>query len=254
MRLHLPRRRIWRFTIYVISLVLVLIAADLILVQVRRSFTYGYDTTRIVGPVMPDGRIDYMSVLDAQAAEGVTFENNAAVPFLEAVGRSGLSPTQLPDGITSKLGMPHLPEQGDYLVRYDDFVKQHDGMAAGGYPADLPTTWPVTIDPLAAQWVKANEHPLELLIEASKRSRFFIPFDGGNRPSVLASVLLPHVGLFRESGRLLLMRAMMRLNAGDIAGFREDLLATHRLARLLGQSPTAVERVQARESLEIPAC
>jgi len=234
--------------------VLVLIAADLILVQVRRNFSLGYDTTRIVGPVMPDGRIDYLSVLDAQAAEGVTYQNNAAVPFLEAVGRSGLSGTQPPDGITDKLGMPHLPEHGDYLLRYEDFIKQQGATSAGAYPADLPTTWPVTISPLAAQWVRANDHPLELLVEASKRSRFFIPFDGGNRPKVIVSVLLPYVSLFQESGRLLLMRAMIRLNARDIAGFREDLLATHRLARLLGQSPTAVERIQARESLEIPAC
>ena len=91
MRIHLPRRRIWRATIYLVSLLLVLIAFDLILVQERRNFTYGYDTTRVVGPVMPDGRIDYLSVIDGQYAEGVTPENNAAVPFLEAVGRSALA-------------------------------------------------------------------------------------------------------------------------------------------------------------------
>ncbi len=251
MRLHLPRRRIWRITIYLISLLLMLIAADLILVQVRRNFSLGYDTTRIVSPVMPDGRVDYLSVLDEQAAEGVTPQNNAAVPFLQAVGRAGLSRTQPTDGITDKLGMPHLPEQGNYLVCYDDFIKQQDTIAAA---PDLPTTWPATISPLTAQWVKANDHALELLTEASKRSRFFIPFDGGNRPQVIASVLLQHIKFFKEASRLLLMRAVIRLNAGDVPGFRDDLLAAYRLSRLLGQSPTAIERVTAVESLEIPAC
>lgn len=254
MRVYLPRRRIWRAIIYLVSLLLVLIAFDLILVRMRRNFTYGYDTTRVVGPVMPDGRIDYLSVIDGQYAEGVTPENNAAVPFLEAIGRSALAPSQPTDGITDKLGMPHLPEKGDYFVRYEDFLKQHGITAMGDSEPDLPTTWPIKIDSLTEQWVKANDHPLELLIEASKRPRFFIPFDGGNRPQVLVSVLLTHVQPFKESGQLLLMRATIRLNAGDIDGFREDLLATHRLARLLGHAPTAIERIIARETLEIPAC
>jgi hypothetical protein len=112
----------------------------------------------------------------------------------------------------------------------------------------------MTIDPLTEQWVKTNDEPLKLIVEASKRSQFFIPFDGGNRPETLVSVLIPHVRSFKESSQLLLMRAMIRLNAGDIAGFREDLLATHRLAHLLGQSATMIERIVAREALEIPAC
>jgi hypothetical protein len=254
MRPHLPRRRIWRISIYLISLLLILVAADLILVQVRRNFSLGYDTTRVIGPVMPDGRIDYLSLLDAERSEGVTPENNAAVPFLQAVGRWGLPGTQPADGITDKLGMPHLPEQGDYLVTYYNFLKSKGDTTTSSNAPDLPTTWPVTINPLTAEWVKANDHPLELIIQASKRSRFFIPFDGGNRPEMLVTVLLSHVIPFRETGRLLLTRAMIRLNNGDIDGFREDVLAVHHLARLLGQAGTAVERVDARESLEIPAC
>jgi hypothetical protein len=254
MRLRLPRRRIWRIAIYLISLLLVWIAADLILVQVQRNFSYGYDTTRIVSPVLPDGRIDYLSVLDQQYGEGVTPQNNAAVLFLQAAGRKALSPSQPTDGITDKLGMPHLPEQGDYLVGREDFIKQHGVMDKDRSQLDLPTSWPVAINPLAEQWVDENNHPLDLLIKASKRSRFHIPFGGGNRPEVLEFLLLPHVGLLKESGQLLLMRAMIRLKAGDVAGFREDLLATHRLARLMGQLPTAIERAMARETLEDPAC
>ena len=250
MRLRLPKRRIWRGLIYLISLLLVLIAADLILVQVRRSITPGYDTTRIVSPLLPDGRIDYLKALDDPRWEGVTRENNAAPLFLEAVGRWALPGNQPADGVTDKLGMGHLPEEGDYLIQYEDFVKAHGGPAQ----MDLPTAWPATITPLAEQWVAANEHPLKLLVEASKRPRFFIPFDGGNRPEVIASILLTHIKPFREVARLLLTRAVSRLNRGDVAGFTEDLLATHHLARLLGQNITAIERMEARTSLDIPAC
>jgi hypothetical protein len=248
MRLHLPRRRLWRVAIYLVCLLLVLVAADLVLVQVRRGFVLSFDTTRIVKPVLPDGRVDYLSYLDEQRGEGVTPENNAAVPFLLAVGRLALPSTQPVDGITDKLGMAHLPEKGDYLVRYNDFLKQHEVGVGAGKARDLPElgkTWPVKIDALTAQWVKANEGPMELLVAGSKRSRFFIPFDGGNRPEVIMNVVLPHLRVVREMGQLLLLRAMMRLEAGDVAGFERDLLAVHRWARLLAQSMTAVERAMA---------
>jgi len=257
MRLHLPRRRIWRFAIYLVCLLLVLVAADLVLVQVRRGFVLSFDTTRIVEPVLPDGRVDYLTVLDEQRGQGVTPENNAAVLILQALGRVALPRTQPTDGITDKLGMAHLPEKGDYLVRYDDFLKQHEAGVGAGKARDLPElgkTWPVKIDALTAQWVNANEGPLDLLVEGSKRPRFYIPFDGGNRPEVLASVLLPHVGPMHDVGRLLLLRAMMRLSAGDFVGFEEDLLAVHRLARLLSCSSTFVEGAAARVSLEDIAC
>jgi hypothetical protein len=95
---------------------------------------------------------------------------------------------------------------------------------------------------------------MELLVEASNRTRFFIPFDGGNRPDVLPSVFLPHVRYFGDIGALLLTRAILRLQSGDVDGFEADLLATHRLARVLGKSRTAVERITARTRVEIPAC
>ena len=46
-------RRIWRAAIYLVSLLLVLLAIDMLWVQTRRSFTPGFDTTRIVAPPGP---------------------------------------------------------------------------------------------------------------------------------------------------------------------------------------------------------
>jgi hypothetical protein len=252
MHLHFRPRRIWRISIYLISLLLVLIAIDLVLVQVRRNFSYGYDTTRLIGPLLPDGRVDYLNEIEARRSEGVTPENNAAILFLQAVGREALPPNQPVDGITNKLAMPHLPEQGDYLVQYPDFAKSRAG--ASSDEPNVPTSWPKTIDPSLRQWIDANAHPLELIAEASKRSRFYIPFDGGNRPNLLVSIYLKHILYFQQSAVLLLNRAVIRLGDGDAAGFRQDVLTVHRLARLLNQSTTAIERLRARERLENPAC
>ena len=252
---RLPRRRAWRVAIYLLCLLLVLLAVDLLLANARRTIHPGYQTTRIIAPAQENGAIDYLAAVESYFSRGVTPENNAAPLLLEALGRAALPRTQPPDGITQRLGMAHLPEEGDYLITYETFTKDR-----GGEPADPDVldnsqgyTWPREPSPVTTAWLKANERPLEKVIEATKRPRYFIPFDGGNRPQMMFSVLLPHVNLIRSAGRALLTRALVRANAGDGGGCRADLLASHRLARLIGQAPTLVERVSGM-SLEIAAC
>ncbi len=143
--------------------------------------------------------------------------------------------------------MPHLPEQGDYLTDLDAYCKLHSLPVQPAPPdGDIPSTWPVQIEPTRQQWIESNARPLDLLVQASSRTRFFIPFDGGNRPEMLIEVLIPHVGACRNVGTLLLTRAVMRLQSGDSDGCIGDVLAVHRLARLLSQSPTLIERMSAR--------
>src|SRR5947207_4069433 len=125
MKLRLPRRRIWRAAIYLICLILVLLAIDLLLVQSRRKITPGYFTTRITAPLRDDGRIDYLTALENYFGDGVTSENNAAPLLLRAFGRAALPSNQPEDGITDRLGMKHLPKDGDYYVCYEDWCKNH---------------------------------------------------------------------------------------------------------------------------------
>lgn len=255
MPLHLPRRRIWRTAIYLVSLLLILLAADLLLVQARRSFHPGFETTRIMAPLHRDGTIDYLTALEDYFSTGVTPNNNAMPLILRALGRTALPANQPADGITDKLGMPHLPEQGDYYVPYAEYCKQH-----GVVPEDDPTdptgtiVFPMSISPQTRQWIEANERPLALLAEASRRPRFFIPFNGGKQPQTMIEIQIPHVSLLRETRRPLLTRSMLRLTTGDYAGFHDDLMTAHRLARLLAKASTLVERMVAMNEIEIPAC
>ena len=257
MKLRLPRRRLWRCAIYVISLLLVLTAIDLTLVETRRTIHPGYETTRIDGPLQADGSIDYLMALDNRFSQGITPENNAVPLLLRALGRKMLAKNQPPDGITDRLGMQHLPEHGDYLIEYDGYCLAHSSQGEPNpFASDAPTPipWPLIVKPITAQWIKENEKPLALITEASKRPRFFIPFYGGYRPETMTELYLPHVAPLRDVCRPFLTRALIRLEAGDAAGFREDVLTVHRLARLLGQASTMVERVVANGWMEIPAC
>ena len=254
MRLRLPRRRIWRLTIYVTCVLLVLLALDLILANARRTIHPGYETTRIIAPLQDNGAIDYLAAVEQYFGRGITPENNAAPLLLQAFGRTALPSTQLPDGITARLGMAHLPEQGDYFIPLQTYAKSHAGTPKlDAVDLTRPETWPSTDTPFTASWLKANEKPLATIELATRRPRYFIPFDGGNRPQLMLSVLLPHVHLFTDAGLALLVRARLRLTTRDPQGCLSDLLATHRLARLLNQAPTLVER-SVSMSIETAAC
>jgi hypothetical protein len=255
MKLRLPRRRFWRALIYIVCLLLVVVAADLLLVQTRRRISPGYFTTRIEAPLREDGRIDYLTALENYFGDGVTPDNNAAPLLLLAFGREALPRTQPDDGITNRLGMQHLPKEGRYYVRYEDWCKAHAAQQEDD-PTDPSDAihWPLKVSASTEQWIKDNERPLELIIEASKKPRYFMPFNGGNRTWTILEVLIPHVRFIAEVHRPLLTRALLRLQQGDVAGFRQDLFAVHRLARLAGSAPTLVERLAAVTQLEIAAC
>ena len=246
MKPRLPRRRIWRVAIYVSSLLLVLIAADMVLVQMRRKIHPGYDTTRITAPLQPDGSIDYLRAVDNRMSAGITPDNNAAVLLLQAFGRQALASKQPPDGITDRLGMPHLSEHGDYFISHDDYTKQHpQWVRPDAVDLNSPSTWPTQTDELTAQWVRDNNKPLALITQASKQPRFFIPLFAGYRYETMMEVLLPHLPAMHDSANALNARAIMRIREGDMAGFRDDLLTAHRLARLLSHQPTLIERIVA---------
>ena len=85
--------------------------------------------------------------------------------------------------------------------------------------------------PLAAEWLDANTKPLELIEQATRRSRYYSPL-------VTSTTLMEAestVQNSREAFRLLAVRAMFRLGADDVEGAWNDLLAGHRLAGLVGQ-------------------
>ncbi|HUB27882.1 MAG TPA: hypothetical protein VL992_20830 [Tepidisphaeraceae bacterium] len=254
MSVLLPRRRIGRLAIYCVCLCLVAIAADLIVVQIGNEIRPGYETTRITSPILPDGSVDYLMAIENDYSSGITEENNAAPLIIRALGRIALSKDQPPDGITDRLGMAHLPEVGDYFVTYDDYCHDHSISGDAAFGADSPLSWPLTITPSVRDWIKANQKPLDLIVQATGRERFYIPWDAGNRPDSLEEVLLPYLNHLQLAAQCLLARSVVRLQAGDIAGFQDDVLSVHRLARLVDQTPTLVELVVALGPIETDAC
>jgi hypothetical protein len=244
MKFRLPRRRVWRVAIYLGALLLIAIAIDLIVADARRHVRPSYLTTRIVEPRKPDGSIDYGLALDQYFSRGVTPENNAAIPLLHVLGPAALSKNH-PETVFAGLGMSPLPEAGDYFVGHADYMRIHSLPAANeAIEWELPRefTYAIDITPQIAQWAKDNDGALTRFVEATRRPRFFISLYG-QQTLTLAEKQLPHAKCLKEAGDALHARAIGRLNNGDGNGFIDDVLALHRLARLMSQAGTMVERV-----------
>ena len=241
----------------------------------------GYHTTRMDGPVNADGTVNYVAWLNQHYGEGVTKENNAVIPLVQAVGRENL---QRDDNIlafmTSRekdlldmfgqtvrvlalLDVPPSPEGTKHFVELDDYVdalgtRKAAALITGGAGKshkDLKfhcylrrcelreKPWSPKEEPLFAGWLKENEGALSLVAAAARRTRYYVPFVSGNDPPTMVPLAPPFLSKFRRAIEALSARAMLRLHEGDGDAAWSDVLVGLRLARLGSQLPTTHGRM-----------
>ena len=226
------------------------------LVRFGPPVTISKETTFITEPLRPDGFPDYVGALNQHFSEGVTPENNSSVLFWKAVG-----PKMIDKKFRKKffrmLGIPPLPEKGDYFVASDEHQNAKIARKTGREQPLVTTSeenrqlweqqkqlelarkrpWSKEEYPEWAEWIAVNEKPLALLVEATKRPRRYDPMIGEK----VICILLWGPQRSRDVARALVARAMLRIHEGKVEEAWRDLLACHRLARLIGQGPTFVE-------------
>ncbi len=270
----------WLWTLIILG---ILIIIGMVILMPRKPNlgppTVGYDTTRLTGPLRADGTVDYIAALNQMYSKGVTPDNNAAVLLLRAIGPDAMN-AQIRDEAYRLLGITPPPAKGNYFVSLDDYVKsiqastkpstppatsQRSSQAppSGITPAPMSLSpdamktkdaqsqmiqahdrpWSAEEFPELAGWLKANEAPLTLAIEASKRPRYFFPLISTTTPPMLSTCLFPSLKGYRDISKMLSIRAMRKAHEGDIAGARADLLAVHRLSRLIGRGPWLMDYV-----------
>lgn len=212
---------------------------------VGSKLVVGPETTFVNGPLTAEGLIDYEAALHERLSVGVSPDNNAAVLIDRAFGPAATSP-HLRVRYLERLGIEPLPVRGDYVVNHVAFAQQK----LPGVPDVVEREvaifdelrraqqrpWTRDECPLAAEWLAVNEKPLELIEAATKRSNFYSPLVKAEQLAVGES----NIQNLREAARLLVTRAMLRLGEDDVSGAWSDLLACHRLARLIGQRPQAM--------------
>jgi hypothetical protein len=214
------------------------------------------ETTFITGPLRKDGSVDYLAALNQRWSQGVTPENNAAVLLIQALG-PGETNKDTPERFFQMLGIPRIAEKGAYLEPSQAYIERKSTGAAGaekGQETDaaklafeqhlqiMDRPWSKKEFPIAASWLDENAKQIDLIVAATKRPRYYVPLvTTKDEPGMLIAALLPLITQSREAARALNARAMFRIGSGQADEAWQDLLACHRLARLVSQGPTLID-------------
>jgi hypothetical protein len=104
--------------------------------------------------------------------------------------------------------------------------------------------WTAQEYPNIADWLKTNEKPLALVVEATRRTHYYCPLlprktEKGS--SGLIGALMPSVQKCREFANALAARALLRAGEGRFDDAWQDLLACHRIGRLVARGATLIE-------------
>jgi len=216
-------------------------------------FTIGKDTTFVTGPVDKEGYIDYCSALNERLRQGVTPENNACVLLWKALGPQHAGET-MPAEYFRLLGIAAVPEEGEYFVdlfRYMKTVLKLDPKKQAGEIHDqldrtIQRPWTAEEYPKIAGWLKENEKPMALIDEATKRSHYYSPvlvWKKENKPFGFGRVIWAETQMHRQLAQLWVARAMLRLEEGRYDEAWQDLLACHRLGRLVRRGGVHIDHV-----------
>ena len=211
----------------------------------------GRDTTFVTGPLDRHGYVDYEAALNAELSKNVTPENNANVILIQVLGPAPEGGDGFPPEYFRWLGIPVLPREGDYFIGQYKYVHDTLGIANEQLEALYEVQGRITQRPWVpkdcppmAEWLKVNGKHLDRVAEAVKRPEYFNPLCSRRKegePSNLIGTLLPSVQKCRELASALASRAMLRLKEGKLDAAWDDLLACHRLGRLLSRGATLIE-------------
>ena len=188
---------------------------------------------------------DFAAGLNAKLAEGVTPENNAHALLVGVFGPApgGYEP---PDAYFRLLGVASPPKAGAYFADARDYAKRAlKGGAAEEFDRRRETAakrpWTAKEFPDVAAWLRANEVPLSLAVEASKRPRYFAPKVSIGKDRLPIGALLYYVQHTRGAAEALAIRAMLRVSENKPAEAWADLTACHRLAAHVTQGGSLIE-------------
>jgi hypothetical protein len=203
----------------------------------------GKETTFVTGPVDEEGFIDFDTAFNEHFGRGNKPDVNANVLLSKAIGPKAAD-ERVRERYFKALGVPVPPERGEYFIALRDFLKNETELGFDEIKAAMEQLdewaqrpWTAKDHPHLAAWLNANEKPLALVVEASKRSAYYNPrasrdwlFDG----------LQFGTFTYRQFGVALAARAMLHLADGKQDEAWKDLLASHRLARLISRDPSLI--------------
>ncbi|HEX3602081.1 MAG TPA: hypothetical protein VHU84_18145 [Lacipirellulaceae bacterium] len=234
-------------------------------------------TTYITDPLRADGLPDYEKYVLNLYRNGVTPENNAAALLWPAIGPSDLGPAENAL-VCAELGLGGIPQESEALAPIDTHIKRtiaqwssHPQAASPSMPAQEENNqesddfgppsmeqlvdrytdrlnsrpWTTAEFPLIAEWAQDNQAPFDQIVAASHRPRCYFPSAAllGSQDGTLPSISFPGQESTRNACRALIIRALWHVGEHRNADAWRDLLAIHRLGRLIAQGPFLIEQL-----------
>ena len=195
---------------------------------------------------------EFETTLNERLGKGVLPEQNAVVLLWKAFGPTAGNVRGMPAEYFRWLGTAEPQKSGQYFVTLSRYLRDQamlDSEATIDFmvskePYLSKRPWTAADIPHAAAWLAANEKPLSVAIEATKRSKYFNPLVARkteNDPGSLVGVGLGVTQMCRDLTQALTCRAMLRVGEGKLEDARQDLLACHRLSRLVASGGTLIE-------------
>jgi hypothetical protein len=218
------------------------------------------ETTFITEPLAGDGLPNYALAIQAIEAKEVTPEQNGAIPFWQAMGQYQMSDEEF-ERLSREIGLPTkkaASEQTEEIKTAKQAIK--DWLRETGRSSDevelknlaeeyaewvQNNPWTDEDVPSLARWLNENETALDLLVEASKKPKFYSPYPNllVNRTLSVEDIQLTHVEGVRLAIRMLMTRAMYRIAQDDLEGAWGDCRACLGFSNHLTKSPFVVTQL-----------
>ncbi|WP_373649616.1 hypothetical protein [Schlesneria sp. DSM 10557] len=209
-------------------------------------------------PVMPDSLNDTMRSVNERLSQDVAPSDNAAVLLVQVCGEDVFDPVLKADSL-AMLGIASLAPSPAPFVYFQQFADSlgPDEKATLGHdldtlPLHLATAivrpWKQDEYPSLVAFLNANRQSLDILVEASRKPKYYAPVLSEADPPQLLSMSVTLERRLPFLVRCLSARAMLRVTEqkGDQA--IEDLVACQRLAVLLATgSPFDVSAIKAHQ-------
>ena len=207
----------------------------------RPRITPGYDTTRLTAPLRANGTVDYLAAINQAHSKGVTPANNAAVKLLEAIGPQNMIIGSIRDETLKQLGVT-VPATGQY---FQDYPTPATSNGPTPYEQAQKGSWRAGEHPELVAWLEKNKAPLARFLEASQRPRYFAPILILPEQKALGvvSATPPGMAPYRNLARAMVIRANLAVAEGRTLDAWRDLLAVHRMGRLMDQDSSVLARL-----------
>jgi len=217
-------------------------------------------TTYVTEPLRSDGLPDYEAYLRKKLSQGITPENNAAPLLFQAVGASELEPDQYA-AVVKDVGLKAAPPAESLLQpvngdatreRITDWIRKtrsdkRKQDADDVIDQSMSYPWTSQDVPPLADWLDANKKPLDLIVVASRRPRYYAPSPTflNDQYDMVVNLLLPGAQALRGGVHGLNLRVMRDIGENRLDYAWEDTKAIYRLSTLMAQGTTLVEQLLA---------